>query len=131
MLEKKNGAVVLLLSLITCGIYMVVWMITSTNRINERANKPNEMSGGVNFLLMIVTCGIWQFFWLYKNSKKLYEIQLEQGNSMAKDNSVMVLILLILGAFFAYVGFFLAIVILQDQINSIVDYDMMNKTSNE
>ena len=84
-------------SWITCGIYVIIWNISNIDSINKRVNKPNEMSGIVNFLLGIVTCGIWMFIWYYNNTKKLYEIQVSQGNPMANDNSISNLLLFIFG----------------------------------
>ncbi len=57
MVKERNIAVCIILSLVTCGIYMIYWFICLTDEANNASNSTGT-SGGMAFLLSLVTCGI-------------------------------------------------------------------------
>lgn len=64
-IKERNLALAIVLTVITCGIYGIYWMV----KINDEALKlagEKGPSGVVVFLLNIITCGIYGFFWSYK-----------------------------------------------------------------
>lgn len=71
MVENKNIALCIVLSIVTCGIYGIVWFISLNDDVNRVSNEPNPTSGGIAFLLTLVTCGIYGFYWAYKQGEKL------------------------------------------------------------
>lgn len=96
MLQERNIAVCIILSLVTCGIYGIYWMVCMANDLNTAAETPNDTSGGMVFLLSLITCGIYAFYWLYKAGGKLESAQQKRGLP-SSNNGVLYLILAILG----------------------------------
>ena len=95
MVKERNVAVCVILSLVTCGIYGIVWFF----RLNDDARTisgDQRLSGGKAFLLTIVTCGIYYFYWAYLMGKAINEANIK-ANKPANDNSTLYLILSILG----------------------------------
>ena len=108
-MRKRSILSIVLLSIITCGIYLLVATYQIYSDINY-ATKENDTSL-TDLLLGIVTCGIWQIYCYYKYSKKLV-------NLGSDDNSI---INVILGVF----GFgIVAVCIMQNSINNLVDRDI-------
>jgi len=95
MIKEKNIGICIILSIITCGIYGIIWYINLTDDA-AYANDDHNFSGAKAFLLTIVTCGIYSFFWNYNMGKELYEAKTKRG-MQASDNSVLYLILAIFG----------------------------------
>jgi hypothetical protein len=97
MIKKRNIAVCIILSIVTCGLYGIYWWITITDDV-VTANKGKEYStsGGVAFLLTLITCGIYGIYWYYKMGKALYIAKTDKGMP-ATDNSLLYLLLGIFG----------------------------------
>lgn len=95
MINKKNIALCIVLSIITCGIYGIYWFITMTDDAS-RANDNPDFSGVKSFLFTIITCGIYAIYWYYKMGKELNEAG-QKRNVAISDNSVVYLILGIFG----------------------------------
>ncbi len=64
-MTRREPAIVILLSIFTCGIYGIYWLLVNNSdaRNNMGFNGP---SGLVLILLVLVTCGIYMFYWRYK-----------------------------------------------------------------
>ena len=92
MITKRNVAVAILLSIVTCGIYGIYWFIKITDEVNFLTHHEGDTSGAIAFLLTIVTCGIYGFFWAYKIGDKLDNFE---GTSSSRG--VIYLILNIFG----------------------------------
>lgn len=112
-MTKKNIATQIILSIITCGIYGIVWFITLTDDA-ANASDDHSMSGGVALLLTIVTCGLYGIYWAYKMGKIMMAAK-EKAGLAANDNSVLYLILQIFGL--GIVNYCL----IQSDLNEIVD----------
>lgn len=90
-IQKRNIALCIVLSLITCGIYMYYWLYCIAEDLNT-ASHTQEATGGMVVLLSIVTCGIYLWYWLYKAGEKVDAIRVRCG--MAAANSSVVYLLL-------------------------------------
>ena len=90
-IENKNIAVMLILTIITCGIYSLAWIYQITEDVN-RLNEDNNMSGGLTILLTIITCGIYLIYWGYDMGRKLYNSG-QKYNINISDNSILYLLL--------------------------------------
>ena len=55
MVKNKNIVVCILLSIITCGIYGIIWFINMTDDA-AYVNDDHELSGGKAFLFTLITC---------------------------------------------------------------------------
>ncbi|WP_409346131.1 DUF4234 domain-containing protein [Paenibacillus sp. MBLB4367] len=95
MVQQRNIALAIILSLITCGLYAIYWFIVLTNDVGK-VSGDNSFTGGKHFLLTLVTCGIWSFIWAYQVGKQLAEAQRQRGYVIS-DNSVLYLILTFVG----------------------------------
>ena len=114
-MEKRNIAVAIILTIITCGLYGIYWFIVLTDETNKTTKKPEEQTSGVvAFLLSLITCGIYSFYWAYKQGEKLDEAA--EKNGMSKDSrSILYLILCLIG--FSIIAYAL----MQDTLNKVID----------
>ena len=95
MVQQKNIALCIVLSLVTCGIYGIYWFITLTNDLNT-ATGEECTSGGVAFLLYLVTCSIYMYYWAFKCGEKVDKIRQQNGEA-GGSNGVLYLILCLFG----------------------------------
>lgn len=94
-IKEKNIAICILLSIVTCGIYGIVWFVNMTDDMRY-ASGDQTLSGGMAFLLTLVTCGIYGYYWAYKMGKASAMAKANRGLP-AEDNSVLYLVLQIFG----------------------------------
>ena len=95
-----------ILSIITCGIYGIYWMVKLNDEINALAGNPNGTSGGMVVLFTFLTCGIYGIYWNYRMGEECDEIK-RQNNS----TGILFLVLSLVG--FSIVNFCL----MQDTLN--------------
>lgn len=92
-IPNRNLALCVILSIVTCGIYGIYWMIMLNDEVNQVSEDYKAFSGGMVFLLSLVTCGIYQVYWSYKMGEKIDIIDdTSNGNS-----NILYLILSIFG----------------------------------
>ena len=96
MIERRNIAVCIVLTLVTCGIYGIYWIVCLTNDVNTVSGDVNGTSGGMVVLLTIVTCGINGMYWAYKQGEKLDFTKNNRGIP-SSNSGVLYLILQIFG----------------------------------
>ena len=66
-MKQRSVGIAILLSIITCGIYGIYWLIMLNDETNYvSGHQQDGTSGGVVFLLTLVTCGIYGIYWCYK-----------------------------------------------------------------
>lgn len=94
MMAKRSVATAILLSIFTCGIYGIIWMISLSNEVSAFNGENQE--GGMEFLLTFITCGIYGIYWNYKMGQKLVRAK-QRAGQYAQDNSILYLILAIFG----------------------------------
>lgn len=95
-IKKREIAVAVILSIVTCGIYGLIWFINIINDLNTAAQTPDDKSAGMIILLTIVTCGIYGYIWLYKAGDKVEKIRSMNGEP-SQDSSLLYLLLAIFG----------------------------------
>lgn len=95
MISKRDVAMAIILSIITCGLYGIYWFIVMTDESNNVSDEKTS-SGGLAFLYTLITCGIYRLYWNYKMGQKLY-LAGKKYNLPISDNSVLYLILAIFG----------------------------------
>ena len=94
---KRDVAVNIILTVITCGIYGLFWFAVITNESNSIASESEKSaSGGLAIIYTIITCGIYGIYWNYKMGKKLYSAGKIYGKDIS-DNSVLYIVLAIFG----------------------------------
>ena len=114
-IERKNVVTCILLSIVTCGIYGIIWFIKLTDDA-AKASNDQSMSGVKALLLGIVTCGIYYFIWAHKMGKMIHAGKINARIATGSDDSsVLYVILQLLGL--GIVNYCL----MQSELNSIAD----------
>jgi hypothetical protein len=70
-MTKRNVAAVILLSIITCGIYGICWDYMTTCELNQCEDEEPLTNYIIAILLSLLTCGIYGIYWSYKFYKKV------------------------------------------------------------
>lgn len=96
MTEKRNIALYILLSIITCGIFEFYWIAVLNDDINSLTARQDDTSGGMVVLFSIITCGIYYLFWLYKMGERIDNIKAERG-IQSSNTAIMYLLLGVFG----------------------------------
>ena len=91
--QARDIAVAVILSIVTCGIYSIFWMIKQVDDVNRVANDQSAYSGGITWLLSFVTCGIYGWYWFYQAAKKMRYAK--QVRNMPSDDNAEVLYLIL------------------------------------
>lgn len=113
-IQKRNLAMYIVLSIVTCGLFGIYWFIVVTDDVKSIVNDNQSASGGVAFLLSLVTCDIYGFFWAYKMGEKID--YMKSMNGMPSGNSsILFLVLKLFGLQIVNLA------LIQDSINRFVD----------
>ena len=112
-IQNRSIPMVIILSIVTCGIYFYIWIYQVSLEINNTLGHSQE-SAGLEVLFSILTCGIYTISWFYKYAKKLVTLSENMGAPVT-DNSLVCLLLPIFGLQVVSQG------IMQSQINMLAD----------
>ncbi len=115
-ITPRNPVLYLLGSILTCGIFSIVWLyllVEDSNRLAAAKGQPQGPSAMSVILLTIVTCGLYLIYYFYKLGNLLYDC----SGRRQSNNAVLMLILSIFGLDVV------SMMIAQDQINTIVSQD--------
>ncbi|MBQ8577788.1 MAG: DUF4234 domain-containing protein [Clostridia bacterium] len=112
--EKRSPVAVLLLSIVTCGIYQLYLIYKVSQEIRDFRG-DNSISPGTELLLSIITCGLYEIYWFYKYGRLVFDMQQRVGVPGASDMSLVLLLLPVFG--FGVVSMLL----LQTELNRIWD----------
>ena len=115
-INKKNIAICIILTIVTCGIYGIIWMINMVDALNTASQSQGESSGATVFLLSLVTCGIYSWVWLYKAGEKVNIIKRLNGEFPDSSTPIIYLVLGLCGL--GIVSYYL----IQDQLNKVAAY---------
>ncbi|MGL5541537.1 MAG: DUF4234 domain-containing protein [Erysipelotrichaceae bacterium] len=113
-IEKRNIVSLILLSLITCGVYSVFLYYKQTQEIDNLGGFQDS-NPGIELLLILITCGIYGIFWQYKYAKRIAEIQATRGMRV-NDVSIINIVLSLFGMQM------IAQAIMQNEMNNIIDF---------
>ena len=92
-IEQRDIAEMLILTIVTFGIYGIYWFIKLVDEVNRASNDQNAFSGGITWLLSFLTCGIYGIYWYYQAGKKM--TYAKQVRHMPTENNVEFLYLLL------------------------------------
>ena len=95
-ITKKNIAVCIILTFVTCGIYSIYWLYKMAEGVNAVKQDPNATSPGMVIVWSILTCGIYELFWLYKAGETIDSACMMQGRP-AGNKAILYLLLSIFG----------------------------------
>jgi phosphotransferase system glucose/maltose/N-acetylglucosamine-specific IIC component len=112
--KKRDPIVVILLSIVTCGIYGIYWYYTAMVDLNGILGE--ERLNPVTFIILCIICAPILYYVLYKIDSGLVQVA-ERERIYYKENFILWLILaLLLGA-----GVFVAIFQITGAYNKIWD----------
>lgn len=113
---QRNIALCIVLSLVTCGVYGIYWMIKIVDELNEANDDQNATSGTMVFLLSLVTCSIYLWYWMYKAGENVNKAKAARGLPVESDSSILYMLLTIFG--FGIVSWAL----IQNELNKIAEF---------
>ena len=120
---ERSIATSVILSLVTCGIYAIIWIHAIGKDIRNNLNR-DDPNPNMDVLLMFVTCGIWSIYMLYKYPTMINEMLQRRG---LPANESLPLISVLLGVFGAG---FVSIAMMQSELNKLWQADQMNRPFN-
>ena len=78
-IQKRNLALYIILTLVTCGLFGIYWFCTLNDDTNKVSSHPEALGGVAAFLLTLVTCGIYSLFWSYNMGTRIDEAKASRG----------------------------------------------------
>lgn len=94
MFTYRSPWAVVLLAIVTCGIYHLYWLYQTSSELKD--NLKNDNNPPLDVVLSIITFGIYQVYLLYRNGKQLVTFQ-RRFNLPENDVSLISLLLGIFG----------------------------------
>ena len=110
---KRNIGVCILLSIVTCGIYSIVWFVQMVDELNAAAGETGGTSGIVAFLLSLVTCNIYAWYWFYKAGELVNRASGARGGAQDQNRGILYLVLSIIGLNIV------SMALIQDELNKL------------
>ena len=111
---ERNSAMVIVLALVTCGLYMFWWLYQTTEELRVATN-DQSLNPMMDLLLIVVTCGLWGMFVEYRNAQKIHQALVGREPNR-EDKSNMVLMMNVLALFVGVTGLF-ATYMVQEELN--------------
>ena len=93
----------LILCLITCGIYYLIWQYKQMQVLNSFLQR-NEFDFMTWLLLSIITCGLFAIYYEYKMAKAINDVQHALGQRVNQDLALLSVVLAVLGVGIASVA---------------------------
>ena len=118
MVKQRSLSTLILLSIVTCGIYSIYFWYMWTEDVNKMCAGDGKESPNyiIVTLLSVVTCGIYGIFWFYKQGNRLQEDAPKFGLTFS-ENGTSVLMWMIFGSFII-IGPYVAMHILIKNVNA-------------
>lgn len=71
MKQPRSVGLCIVLSIVTCSIYLWYWIYCVHNDVQEVCGRPMGTSGGMVVVLTLITCGFYGIYWNYKMGRFL------------------------------------------------------------
>ena len=113
-IQKRNIALYIVLSIVTCGLFGLYWFCTLNDDTNKVSGHPEAIGGIVAILLTIVTCGIYSLFWMYNMGARIDEVKVKRGMP-GGNTSTLYLVLTLFGLAW------IAEIMLQAELNKLAE----------
>jgi len=81
---NRHPLMVILLSIITCGIYNLYWIYTVSKEMNEFLGEE-DIPPVVDLLLMIFTGTLWGYVWDWRTGQKIVRMAQRVGLNYPDD----------------------------------------------
>ncbi|NLV48479.1 MAG: DUF4234 domain-containing protein [Clostridiaceae bacterium] len=109
--ETRNPLLMIVLSIVTCGIYQIVWLFMVSNEINRAAGEKKV--DPMIFFLLGLLCFPLVYVGLYKIDESVFELNTRFGLP-AEKHFILWLLLSLVG-----VGFLFMQYQVQEQLNTL------------
>ena len=118
--EDRNFVLYVVLTIITCGIYGLVFLYSMIQDVNTVCDGDGEHTRGLLglILLSLVTCGIYSFYWYYCLGNRLANNASRYGMSF-QENGTTVLLWLVIGSLLCGLGTWVATYIIIKNCNQL------------
>lgn len=121
-ISKRDLVLNIILTIVTCGIWGIIWEVQIADDIKLLAGEEGLVSGIVLVLLSLVTCGIYFIFWVYNAGNKLELVKAAYGLPTESKGLVYVVL--------SIFGFsIVALALMQNDLNTVADINL-NKSGN-
>lgn len=120
-IERRSPEVVLLLALVTCGLYLIYWYMCMYRELEQLRGEPLTGTGfWIDFVLVVCTAGIWGLWVDYRMANAILELEERNGMQVNRDHPTLIVVLdlglhITLGFTFA-----LTSAIMQDHLNKLM-----------
>ena len=111
-MKKRNIALCIIFTLITCGIYGLYWFVCLTDDTNQVSGEQ-KTTGVMALIFTLITCGIYGFYWAYCCGEKIDKAKADRGTP-SSNGGVLYLILFIFGGVIAYA-------LIQNELNKLTE----------
>ena len=122
IIQRREPALVLVLSIVTFGIYLPFWyhgVYEDLQTLDGRT--PTGHGFWLDFLFVILTFAIYGIWVDYQISQQIAQFEERNGLGPVQDTSIIAIILDVASYFTAFFTNFVTSAIQQDQINRIVE----------
>ncbi|MBE6687329.1 MAG: DUF4234 domain-containing protein [Ruminococcaceae bacterium] len=89
---KRRILLCILLSIISCGLYLLYWMYSLNGELNKMADNKEYPNGITVIVITVASCGIYGLIWSYKMSKCIKTITESHGDSDPKYGALFILL---------------------------------------
>ena len=120
MIQQRNFVTLLLLNIVTCGIYSLYFIYTAPRDINTLMGddgRNTEPSTAV--LLTIVTCGFYSYYWYYDQGNRIKALA-DRNNIPCAENGTSYLLWILLGALICGIGSWIGIYLFIKNFNALI-----------
>ncbi|QQR89284.1 MAG: DUF4234 domain-containing protein [Myxococcales bacterium] len=119
-LEKREPGLVLLLSIVTCGLYLLYWYHCVYREFESLTGQtPTGQAFVLDLAFSILTCGIYGIWVDYKIAQVLLEQQERWGMKHAQDTTIITVVLDVAGYVSVFFANFVSSALHQDQLNKL------------
>lgn len=102
--EVRNPIMVVVLPMLTCGIYGLIWFFQVCEDLNKGLGRQ-EFNAVKELALTFVTCGLWGYYFIWRICEAVVEVQKQWGVQPNMDAPILFVMSLIgIGPFFMQSG---------------------------
>jgi hypothetical protein len=102
IVRERSSIVVVILSMVTCGVYWFYWMYKITAEIRD-ATGDDTLNPGMDLLLNVITCSMWGLYTEYRHVQRVHNV-LVHYDPHHKDQGQTIMILNIVAIAGAWLG---------------------------
>ena len=120
--DQRSPAMVLLLTLVTCGLYLVYWYYCFYRDLHSvLGHSPTGLPFWIDFLIAVATAGLWGIYVDFCISRQLQRIRQVHGMQLP-DSTMLVLSLDAVSIFTVHLLFIVTSAIQQDEWNKMLQF---------